>query len=130
MTQLKMKTIEKTTSHDQDHKDNFLILWPFFLSNQIKSNGNNRPLQSKLFLKPFYCIFMETQGRSDNFQSVANNFSDEQIRIWILFAKYIFYEYKCEYYSWHFVSRIWIRILFRKNIHKYIWIFENNQNPG
>ena len=63
-------------------------------------------------------------------QSVVNNFSDEQIRIWILFAKDIFYEYEYEYYSWQLVSLIWIRISFLKNIHKcilifkYIWIYE------
>ena len=66
--------------------------------------------------------------------SLANNFSDERIQISILFAKEVFYEY--EYYSWHLVSRIWIRILFVENIHEYIqifeciWIFENNQIPG
>ena len=69
-------------------------------------------------------------------QSVANNFSDEQIQIWILFAKDIFFEYEYEYYSWYLVSRIWIRIIFVKNIHEYIRIieyiriFENNQIPG
>ena len=69
-------------------------------------------------------------------QSVANNFSDEQIKIWILFAKDIFYKYEYEYYSWHFVSQIWMRISFVTNIHeyiqiyKYIWIFEEKKsNP-
>ena len=57
-------------------------------------------------------------------QSVANNFSDEQIQIWILFAKGIFYKYEYEYYSWHIVWKIWIRIIFFKNIHKYIWVFK------
>ena len=57
-------------------------------------------------------------------QSVANDFSDEQIRIWILFAKDILYEYEYEYYSWHLGPRIWIRILSVRNIHKYIQIFE------
>ena len=56
-------------------------------------------------------------------QSVVNNFSDEQIRIWILFAKDILYEYEYEYYSWHLGSRIWIRILFVRNIQEYIRIF-------
>ena len=50
--------------------------------------------------------------------------SDEQTQIWILFAKDISYKYKYEYYSWHLGSQIWIRILFIKIIHKYIWIFE------
>ena len=69
-------------------------------------------------------------------QSVANNFSDEQIWIWILFVKDIFYTHEYEYYSWHLLSRIWIRILFVKNIHEYIrifeyiQIFENNQTSG
>ena len=45
-------------------------------------------------------------------QSVANDFSDEQIQIWILFAKDIFYDYKYEYYSGHLGSGIWIRKLF------------------
>ena len=38
----------------------------------------------------------QTTGYSWN-QSVANNFSDERLQIWILFAKDIFYEYKYEY---------------------------------
>ena len=69
-------------------------------------------------------------------QSVANNFSDEQIWIWILFTKDILCKYEYEYYSWHLGSRIWIKILLERNIHKYIrifeyvWIFENNQIPG
>ena len=58
-------------------------------------------------------------------KSVANYFSNERIRIWILFAKDIFYEYKYEYYSWHLVSQIWIRVLFVTNIHEYIWIFKS-----
>jgi hypothetical protein len=32
-------------------------------------------------------------------QSVANNFFDEQILIWILLARNIIYKYKYEYYS-------------------------------
>ena len=69
------------------------------------------------------------------FQSVANNFSDEWMRIWILFAKDILYEYEYEFYSWHLGSQIWIRILFVKDINeynqifKYIRIFWNNQTP-
>ena len=69
-------------------------------------------------------------------QSVANSFSDEQIWIWITFAKDILYKHKYEYYSWHLGSRVWIRILFVRNIHKYFQIFEyirifkNNQIPG
>ena len=67
-------------------------------------------------------------------QSVANNFSDEQIKIWILFAKDIFYKY--EYCFWHIVSWIWIRIVFVNIVHKNIWIFkyieifENYQTSG
>ena len=56
-------------------------------------------------------------------QSLANNCSDEQIWIWILFAKDIFYKYEYE----HLVSRMWIRILFKKtfrNIFKYLNILE------
>ena len=72
----------------------------------------------------------------NGFQSVAYNFSDERVQIWILFTKDILYKYKYEYYSWHLGSQIWIRILFVRNIHeyiqifKYIQIFENNQIPG
>ena len=58
-----------------------------------------------------------------------NSLSDEQIQIWILFVKGILYKYKYEYYSCHLGSQIGIRILFIRNIHKYIWIFENNQIP-
>ena len=50
-------------------------------------------------------------------QSVAIIFSDERIQIWLLFAKYIFYEYKYEYHSWHLGSGIKIRILF---VNKYL----------
>ena len=50
-------------------------------------------------------------------QSVANNVSDEQIKTWILFSKDILYKYEYEYYSWHLGSKIWIRILFVRNIH-------------
>ena len=60
-------------------------------------------------------------------QSIANNFYYGQIRIWILFAKDIFYKYKYEYYSWHLMSGIWIRIIFVKiftNIFKIWKIFE------
>ena len=69
-------------------------------------------------------------------QSVANSFSDVQIQIWILFAKDILYKNKYQYYSWYLRSQIWMRILFIKNIHEYIPIFEyiktfeNNQIPA
>ena len=64
------------------------------------------------------------------YHKVTIIFSDGQIQIRILIAKDIFYKYKYEYYSWHLVSRIWIRILIVKNIHKYIQIFENHQTSG
>ena len=101
-------------------------------------------LSTKLYIFCFVCDYNNVRYsfhfvKQHNMalqQSVVNNFSDGRIQIWILFAKDIFYEYEYEYYSWHLVSRIWIRILFVKNIHKYIWIFkyirifENHQTSG
>ena len=95
---------------------------------KIKIRGHFTPFMSKSF-QTWHHFFPLL------FQSVANNFSDEQIQIWILFAKDILYKYKYEYYSWHLGSQIWIRILFVRNIHEYIRIFkyiqilENNQIP-
>ena len=57
-------------------------------------------------LCPFWITLVDTPATSTSlpsntwsFQSVANNFSDERIQIWILFAKDIFYNYEYEYYS-------------------------------
>ena len=64
--------------------------------------------------------FISIQVWLYTFQSVAKKNSDERIQIWILFAKGILYEYEYEYSFWHLASRIWIRILFVRNIHEYI----------
>ena len=58
--------------------------------------------------------------------SVGNDFVPEQIWIWIIFIILVYYEYEYKYYSW-FSSpspRIKIWILFLRNIHEYIWMFE------
>ena len=67
---------------------------------------------------------MQKKGYGCICHSVANNFSYGRMQIWILFAKDVVYKYEYEYYSWHLVSQIWIRILFFNNIDEYIWIFK------
>ena len=53
-------------------------------------------------------------------QSVANTFYDERIKVWILFAKYIFYEYEYEYYS----LKIFMNIFKYSNIFGYLKIIK------